>query len=250
MHNYTGIIIDDEPGNIITLSEVIKEYCPRIKIEGSAPDPVKGYDLIQRKDPDIVFLDIEMPYGNAFDLLDKIAPVRFEVIFVTAFDNYAIKAIRYAALDYILKPINIEEIKVVVRKAIGILEERSVNTRINSLLSNFKTEGSSVQKIGLPTVEGLQFEDISNIMYLQAEGSYTNVYIKGKKKEIVSKNLKEFENILPTSLFCRVHHSHIININFVKKYFKGRGGYIEMENGTNIEVSVRKKNDFFEKFKH
>ncbi len=250
MHNYTGIIIDDEPGNIITLSEVIKEYCPRIKIEGSAPDPVKGYDLIQRKDPDIVFLDIEMPYGNAFDLLDKIAPVRFEVIFVTAFDNYAIKAIRYAALDYILKPINIEEIKVVVRKAIGILEERSVNTRINSLLSNFKTEGASVQKIGLPTVEGLQFEDISNIMYLQAEGSYTNVYIKGKKKEIVSKNLKEFENILPTSLFCRVHHSHIININFVKKYFKGRGGYIEMENGTNIEVSVRKKNDFFEKFKH
>jgi two-component system, LytTR family, response regulator len=250
MNEFTSIIIDDEPGNIITLTELLKEYCDSIKIEGSATDPMKGYELIQKIDPDIIFLDIEMPYYNAFDLLDKLAPVRFEVIFVTAFDNYAIKAIKYAALDYILKPVNITELKDAVKKAEKRLEERNINIRINSLLSNFKENNPAIHKIGLPTAMGFQFEDINNIMHLQAEGSYTNVYIKGKKKEMVSKNLKEFEDILPANLFCRIHHSHIININFVKKYFKGRGGYIEMENGATIEVSVRKKNDFFEKFKH
>lgn len=250
MHEFTGIIIDDEPGNVITLSEVIREYCPRVRLAGSAPDPIKGYDLIKQVDPDLVFLDIEMPYGNAFDLLDKINPVRFEVIFITAFDNYAIKAIRYSALDYILKHVNINELKEAVRKAIILLEERSVNTRISSLLNNFKQENSSAHKIALPTIQGFQFEDISKIMYIQAEGNYSFVFIDGQKKELVSKSLKEFEEILPENLFCRVHYSHILNINFVKKYFKGRGGYVEMTDGTCIEISVRKKNEFFERFRH
>ena len=250
MREFTAIIIDDEPGNIVTLTEVIREYCPRIKLEGSAPDPIKGYDLIKQVDPDIVFLDIEMPYGNAFDLLDKINPVHFEVIFITAFDNYAIKAIRYMALDYILKPVNINELKEAVRKAITRLEEKSVNTRIGSLLNNFKQEDPSTHKIALPTIQGFQFEDINKIMYIQAEGNYTFVFIDGQRKELVSKSLKEFEDILPDSIFCRIHYSHIINVNFVKKYFKGRGGYVEMEDGTSIEVSVRKKNDFFKKFRH
>lgn len=250
MREFTGIIIDDEPGNVVTLTEVIKEYCPRVILKGSAPDPIKGYELIREVDPDIVFLDIEMPYGNAFDLLDKVNPARFEVIFITAFDNYAIKAIRYTALDYILKPVNINELKEAVRKAIIRLEERSVNTRISSLLNNFKQENSSTHKIALPTIQGFRFENVNKIMYIQAEGNYTFVFIEGQKKELVSKSLKEFEDILPENIFCRVHYSHIININFVKKYFKGRGGYVEMEDGTSIEVSVRKKNDFFERFKH
>lgn len=247
---FTGVIIDDEPGNVVTLTRIIKEYCPQIKLTGSAPDPLKGYELIKKNDPDLVFLDIEMPYGNAFDMLDRIDPVRFEVIFVTAFDNYAMKAIRYAALDYILKPVNINELKEAVSKAISRLEEKEINTRVRSLLVDYKNENSSHQRIGLPTAQGFRFEDINKIMYIQAEGNYSIVYIKDQKKELVTKSLKEFEEILPEVSFCRIHYSHIININFVKKYFKGRGGYVEMEDGTSIEVSVRKRSDFFDRFKH
>jgi two-component system LytT family response regulator len=250
MKEFNSVIIDDEPGNIVTLSEMLKEYCPEINIRGSANNPVEGYELIRKENPDIVFLDIEMPFGNAFELLDKLSPVHFEVIFITAFNDYAVKAIKYAALDYILKPVNIGELKQAVHKAMKKLEERSLNTGISSLLANIKTENQASHKIGLPAADGLRFEDVRTIMHIQAEGSYSAIFIKGKKKELVSKSLREFEEILPTDIFCRVHHSHIININFVKKYVKGRGGYVEMEDGATIEVSTRKKNEFFEKFRH
>jgi two-component system, LytTR family, response regulator len=250
MSEIKAVIIDDEPGNIITLSEMLKAYCPGVVIEGSAVDPIQGEELIQDVNPDLVFLDIEMPYGNAFDLLDRLSPVWFEVIFITAFNDYALKAIKYAALDYILKPVNIDELKLSVSKATKRLEERNINTRISSLVNNFRGEIKGSGKIGLPVLDGFHFEDIDNIMYIAAEGSYTMVYIKGKKKQLVSKSLKEFEEILPGGTFCRIHHSFIININFVKKYTKGRGGHVEMEDGTPIEVSIRKKNDFFERFRH
>lgn len=245
-----SVIIDDEPGNIITLEEMLKAYCPDVTVEGTALNPLLGADLIKNVQPDLVFLDIEMPYGNAFDLLDKLSPVTFEVIFITAFNDYAIKAFKYAALDYILKPVNINELKLAVVKAAKRLDEKKVNTRVASLLSNLKSENQQLQKIGLSTSDGYRFENISNIMYLQAEGSYTTVFIKGNKKEVVSKNLKEFEDILPAADFCRVHHSYLINMNSVKKYYKGRGGYVEMENGATIEISVRKKDEFFSRFVH
>jgi two-component system, LytTR family, response regulator len=244
----SAIIIDDEPGNVVTLVELTKQYCPNISIIGTAPDPVLGYELINEKKPDLVFLDIEMPYGNAFDLLDKLMPVSFEVVFITAFNDYAIKAFKYAALDYLLKPVNINELKAAVDKVEKRMAEKNVNTRVSTLLSNFKPGNSTLQKIALPTADGCTFEEIKNIMYMQAENSYTCIYCKGKTKFIVSKNLKEFEDILPENLFCRIHHSSIINVDYVKKYFKGRGGYVQMEDGTTIEISIRKKNDFFERF--
>lgn len=249
-HKFECIIIDDEPGNIVTLSEMIKEYCPGIVLVGSAPDSNKGFELIKETDPDLVFLDIEMPYGNAFDLLDKVSPARFEVIFVTAFDNYAIKAIHYSALEYILKPVNIQELKKAVDKAILRLNEKKVNTKIISFLDDYRSQKTTQNRIGLPTNLGFRFEDVNNIMFIQAEGNFCYVFTKGQKKEFVSKSLKEFEDMLPESIFCRIHHSHIININFVKNYFKGRGGHVEMEDGTVIEVSVRKRTDFFDRFTH
>lgn len=248
MQTISAVIIDDEPGNIVTLLEIVKQYCPNVFIAGTAPDPIKGFELIKQVEPDLVLLDIEMPYGNAFDLLDKLLPVSFEVVFITAFNDYAIKAFKYSALDYLLKPVNINELKEAVNKAGKRLEERSVNTRINSLLGNLKAESTGIQKIALPTVDGCLFENINNIMYLQAENNYTFIYCKGKPKLLVSKNLKEFEEVLPPALFCRIHHSSIVNINYVKKYIKGRGGYVQMEDGTSVEISVRKKNDFFDRF--
>jgi two-component system, LytTR family, response regulator len=249
MQTISAVIIDDEPGNVLTLLELVKQYCPNVIVVGTAADPLKGYELIIETAPQLVFLDIEMPYGNAFDLLDKLVPVSFEVIFVTAFNDYAIKAFKYAALDYLLKPININELKAAVNKVSQRLEEKNINTRISSLLDNLRAESTTPQKIALPTIEGCSFENITDIMYLQAEGSYTYIHCKEKPKLLVSKHLKEFEDLLPTASFCRVHHSSIININFVKKYYKGRGGYVQMEDGASIEISTRKKGDFFERFK-
>jgi len=246
----SSIIIDDEPGNIATLHGLLKEYCPDVEVIATASNITDGYRIITQLKPQVVFLDIEMPQGNAFDLLDKLLPISFEVIFVTAFNDYAIKAFKYAALDYILKPVNIRELKDATHRIAARVKEKNTNARIESLLSNLKQDNADVRNIGLPSSEGLYFEDISNIMSITAVGNYTNVFIRGKQKEVVTKSIKEFEELLPASIFCRVHHSHIININFVKKYYKGRGGYVEMQDGSKIEISARKKDDFFALFKH
>jgi two-component system, LytTR family, response regulator len=243
------IIIDDEPGNVITLQELLRLYCPEVRVTGTAADTVKGIDTILKLNPDLVFLDIEMPYGNAFDLLDKLSPVNFEVIFITAFNNYAIKAFKYAALDYILKPVNIEELKLAVTKAKKRVEEKKENTRVTALLNNLKAAGNAIPKIGFATDDGFQLENLQNILYLEANGSYTFIFTREKKKYTIAKNLKEFEEILPENLFCRVHHSYIINMTGIKKYNKGRGGMVEMENGVCIDVAVRKKDQFLERLK-
>jgi two-component system, LytTR family, response regulator len=248
MVTITSVIIDDEPGNVVTLSELLKEYCPEVVLAGSAPDPLKGYELVTAVQPQLVFLDIEMPYGTAFDLLDKLSPVNFEVIFITAFNNYAVKAFKYAALDYILKPVNIKELQAAVQRVMTRLQEKNINQRITNLLSNLKPENKGLQKIALPAGDGLYFEDVNNISHLSSEGNYTRVFIQGKKRELLSKSLKEYEDILPDTIFCRIHHSHIVNINYIKKYHKGRGGYVEMHDGSTIEVSSRKKNEFLERF--
>lgn len=244
-----AIIIDDEPGNIITLSEILKSYCPHIIIKGTAPDIDEAYKLIKGIKPDLIFLDIQMPGGNGFDLLNKIKDRSFETIFVTAFDNYAIKAFKYAVLDYILKPVNIDELQTAVEKATDKLQHKQHEERIDRLLENIKKEDASLYRIGLPTINGLYFEDVKAITYLKAEGSYTKVFSESKKEELITKSLKEFEEFLPEALFCRIHHSYLINMNFVKRYFKGRGGYVEMNDGTEIEVSVRKKEEFLKRFK-
>ncbi|UEG48985.1 LytTR family DNA-binding domain-containing protein [Ferruginibacter lapsinanis] len=250
MNKIKAVVIDDEPGNIITLTEMLHSYCPDIDILGSAENIHKGETLIKKTEPHLVFLDIEMPMGNAFDLLAKLTPVTFEVIFITAFNNYAIQAFKYSAIDYLLKPVNIDELIVAVAKVKRRLEEKQINLRIESLMDNFKTESPALKKIGLPFANGLIFEETENIMHFEAEGSYTNVYIKGKCKELITKSLKEFGEILPTDIFFRVHHSHIVNLNYIKKYYKGRGGYIELEDGTTVEVSARKKDEFLERFKY
>lgn len=241
-----AIIVDDEEGSVRTMEELLAKYCPLIEVAGKAYDPEEAAEVIAVQKPQLVFLDIEMPFGNAFDLLDKIAPVEFEIIFVTAFNNYAIKAFRYAAADYLLKPVDIEELKAAVSRIEQRLGDQQVNARIQTLLENLQTpEAGAFRKISLPTTDGFRIEDIHNIMYLNAEGSYTYIFLKGGEKFLVSKNLKEFEDILPESIFCRIHHSSIININFVKQYYKGRGGEVVMEDGEVIMISTRKKADFF-----
>jgi two-component system LytT family response regulator len=251
MQKIRSIIVDDEPGNVVTLKELLKSYCPQVIIVGVAENPVAAEELIVKVQPDLVFLDIEMPYGNAFTLLDKLQPVSFEIIFITAYNDYAIRAFKYSALDYLLKPVNISELKVAVDKSLNRLEEKNINSRVAALLANLDSNKEyKLDKIGLPTRDGFHFENLDQIMFMEAEGSYTIVYLTENRRETVSRTLNYFDDILPSTTFCRVHHSHIININYVKKYFKGRGGYVEMNNGSMIEISARKKDDFLNKFVH
>ncbi|MDF2190750.1 response regulator transcription factor [Paraflavitalea sp. CAU 1676] len=242
------VLIDDEPNNIDTLQHLLDRYCPQVQVVGRAESAQSGVAVIQSTQPDLVFLDIEMPYGNAFDLLNSLNPIQFDVIFVTAFDNYAINAIRYSALDYLLKPVNIKELQLAVQKAADQLLQKNMHKRIDTLFYNLSTPKSAYQRLALPTLDGLVFVNTEDVIRMEAKSNYTVIYFKNGSTVTVSKTLKEFEDILSADQFSRIHHSHIINHHFVKKYHRGRGGYIEMEDGTSIEVSIRKRDEFLSKF--
>ncbi|MCX6316584.1 MAG: LytTR family DNA-binding domain-containing protein [Bacteroidetes bacterium] len=245
-----AVIIDDEQNNIEGLQSLLGQFCPSVTICGTATNAKDGITCIKEESPQLVFLDIEMPFGNAFTLLEKLMPVDFEVIFVTAFEQYALKAIKYVALDYILKPVNIDELRAAVEKMIKKVKERDYNRQIAALIENLKPDNKHIQKIGLHTLDGIQFEDMNKIIRMEAEGRYTKVFFQNKTHLIACRQIKDFEDMLPDTIFFRIHNSHIININFLKKYFKGRGGYVEMSDGTTLQVSTRKKDLFLEKFIH
>jgi len=243
-----AVIIDDEPKNVRVLKNMLNEFCPEVSLLGEANNSNEGKELIQRKRPELVFLDIEMPYGNGFDLLNALMPIDFEVIFVTAFDKYMLQALKYSALYYLLKPVNIEDLKIAVQHAELRIKKNSVNQQLSVLLENFKKQESELKKIAVPTAEGFDFILVEDIIRCEAQGPYTRVFIKGSKSILVSKPLKEYETLLPDNIFLRIHNSHLVNLNFIKKYNRGRGGYIEMEDGTSLEVATRRKDEFLSRF--
>lgn len=243
-----AVIIDDEPNNVSSLTELLNTYCPEVSVKGTADSPETGYKLITELKPELVLLDIKMSSGNAFDMLDRLATVDFEVIFVTAFDSYAINAFQYSALDYLLKPVNIKSLQAAVQKAITRVAEKTANQKITNLLHNLKAGETTHKKIALSDQNGLIFVRLDTIIYLEADKSYTTLYLNNKQKIVVSKTLGNFEDMLPPEFFSRVHHSYIVNHDFINRYHAGRGGYLEMENGFTIEVSIRKKEVFLSKF--
>ena len=243
-----AILIDDEPKNNRILKLMLEEFCPDVQIEGQADNAEEGATLIREVEPDLVFLDIEMPYGSGFDLLDRLKPVQFEIIFITAFNNYSLKAIKYSALDYLLKPVNIEELMAAVKKASDRVTTRHVNARIENLLYNLKRPQPGVQKMALPSKEGYIFVLLTDIIRCESKGAYTIFYVKDMDKILSSKSIKEYELLLSSDTFFRIHHSHIVNLHYIKKYHRGRGGHIEMEDGTLIEVASRRKDELMARF--
>jgi two-component system LytT family response regulator len=242
-----AIIVDDEPGSVFTLQKLIESYCPAVQVAATANNIETAATLIRHQLPDLLFLDIEMPRGNGFDLLEMLRPVHFEVVFVTAFNEYSVKAFKYSALDYLLKPISITDLQEAVEKATRRVHEKNVHLRIENLLHNLSGKNMMLQKITLPTQQGLLFVPVNNIIRCEASRNYTYIFLNNGEKVVVSRTMKEYEELLPVELFCRVHHAHLINLNYVKKYHKGRGGYVEMDDGASIEVSVRKKEEFMAK---
>lgn len=239
------VLVDDEQGNIVTLTEILNKYCPAVQIVATESNVLDAYAIIQQHNPQLVFLDIEMPNGSGFDLLTKFASINFSVVFVTAFNHYAIKAIKFAAVDYILKPVAIEEIQQAIEKVSAQITKHELNTRIENLLHNIQPAHNQAQRITIPTIYGYMFENIENIMYLEAQGSYANIYLANKQKVVTTRSIKELEELLPLDIFCRIHNSFIVNTKFVSQYHRsGRSGIVIMTDNTEIEISVRKKDEF------
>jgi two-component system LytT family response regulator len=238
------VIVDDEIDSIRVLQRLLETACPNVEIVGKADGVETGLLMIQMTRPDLVFLDIEMTQGNAFDLLNQLQPFNFRVIFVTAFDNYALRAFKYSAVDYLLKPVDMDDLRNAVERVSSELLEKSMVEKMQALLENVSTLQLSRQKMAIPTINGLIFVTIEDIIRLEAKGSYTIIYLGNKEQVMATRNIKEYEDLLPDAIFCRVHNSHIINLQNIQKYNKGRGGYITMEDGSSIEVATRRREEF------
>ncbi len=238
----TAIIIDDEQKGRIALKQKLQDYCKDVQLTGEAENGEEGMKLIEKNKPDIVFLDIEMPRMDGFEMLLRLPDKNFHLIFTTAYDQYAIKAIKYAAFDYLLKPIDIEELKSAISK-ISSLPHIHTEKKLATLDENLR--GKNVfNKLAVHTLEGLLFFNISDIIHLEAQSNYTVIYFSNQHKITASRTLKDFEELLPPETFFRPHHSHLINLNYIKRYIKGDGGQIELQNGAYVDVSRRKKDEF------
>jgi len=237
------VLIDDDVRNLQSLREKLLKHCPELHIAAMCESPEEGIRAIDTLKPDIVFLDIEMPVMNGFVMLQQLQYQDFELIFITAYDHYAIKAIRSSAIDYLVKPVVIDELKEAVRKAREKLSAKTNKLRIGLLLDYFQTGQN--QRLAIPTANGLQFLNISDIIYLEAHLNYTHIYLKGQK-QIVSRPLKDLEELLPHEMFIRIHHSHIVNKNYIDRYVRGEGGQVILQNGTALDVSKRKKAEFLQ----
>ena len=240
----TALIIDDETSSRNSLRQKLINHCPGIVIVGECENGEQGIKMIEEKKPAILFLDVEMPRMNGFTMLQQIGVKNFEVIFITAYDHYAIKAIKFSALDYLVKPVAVEDLVSAVEKAVEKHRQSDKNERLEMLLQNLVQEKKELQRIAIPSMEGLQFVETGNIIYLEANSNYTFFNLLGKKKLIVTKTLKDFEELLPPAVFIRIHHSYIINKNLVEKYIKGEGGQVVMRDGTVLDVARRKKEEF------
>jgi two-component system LytT family response regulator len=241
------LIIEDEQKSREMLAAIIQKNCPELQIVGLAENVKEGVRLIQENNPELVFLDISMPDGSGFDLLEQVPGHRFELIFATASDQHAIRAIKYSACDYLLKPIDIEELKVAVEKVISKKKVAPNMENLQFLIQHLKRADENFQKITLPTGNAYEIVNVKDIIRCEADGSYTIFYLTDKRKLMISAGLKHYEELLPESEFIRVHHHHLINMNHVVRFLKEDGGYAVMSDGSKIEISRRKKEAFMEK---
>jgi two-component system LytT family response regulator len=214
-----------------------------VNVVGVAETVTEAIDLIHKVRPDIVFMDIELQTGTGFDVLARVQNLDFDVIFTTAFEHYAIKAIKFSSLDYLLKPIDVEELQGAVNKARVRQRESSQRQQLEVLLTNMN--GNGVKKICLATADRVEFVRVTDIILCEASGSYTNVYLNDKRKIMVSRHLKEYETLLADENFMRVHNSFLINLNEVKQFVKSDGGYIVMNDNYQVSISPKKRDEFF-----
>ena len=240
-----ALIVDDEPKARENLQILLHDFVEGVEVAALCENISESIEAVKLHSPDVVFLDIQLQRETGFDLLTRLKDINFEVIFTTAYTEYAIKAFKFSAIDYLLKPIDIDELK----KSVAKVEKRlnhNMTGRLTQLVQNLKQGSNENYKIALPTLDGLVFVKISDILYCEASSNYTQIFTTDEKY-LVSKTLKEYDDLLSDHNFFRIHNSYLININSIKKYVKGEGGYVVLNNDTSLDVSKRKKEAFLNK---
>jgi two-component system LytT family response regulator len=236
-----AILIDDELHCLDTLSILIEEYCPEVQIVEKCQSGKAGIEAIKKSNPDVVFLDIQMPGMTGFQLLEQLGQIQFGIVFTTSFDQYAIKAIHFSALDYLLKPVAAKDLIAAVRRVQRQIKFPA-SEQFEMLYARLQHKLTAFQKIAIPTLEGFELVPVEQIIFCEADDNYTHLLLKGKKEVIASRTLKEVEEQLRDfSSFVRVHHSFMVNINEVTKYVRGEGGYLMMSDGSTVNVSRSRK---------
>jgi len=240
------LIVEDEPKNMKILKKFLGDYFPEIEVVGEAANVQKAKEKYYSLEPELLFLDVQLTNESVFDFLDQVMPVSCEIIFITAYDTYALKAFRYSAVDYLLKPVNIEELRLAIHKAKQKIGQKNINIQLKQLIENFSK--SSLNRIALPVDSEIRFLDVNEIMYCNSKGPYTCIHTSFNKTLLTSRTIGEYEELLPRDFFFRVHNSFLINMHFIARYIKGRGGILEMQDGTKIEVATRRKEEFLSMF--
>jgi two-component system LytT family response regulator len=235
-----AIIIDDERHCRKTLSILLHKYCPQVQVVAECSSAGQGLQSIEEQKPDVVFLDVEMPFMNGFEMLGQLPAIHFDIIFTTGYNEYAIKAFRFSALDYLLKPVDKDELQKAVSK-INQVSSQDMGQQLQILLQKLENKPIPLQKIALPTLEGFELISLETIVQCESDGNYTLVFLKNGKKFMVSRSLKEMEELLEGHPFLRVHHSHLVNLNEIIRYIRGEGGYLVMSDNTSVNVSRSRK---------
>ncbi len=242
-----ALIVEDEDNSKDILTALINKYCHQVEVLDCASDANEAVEKIELHKPDLVFLDIELPYGNAFDILSKLKEINFHIVFTTAYDEYVMKAIKVGAADYLLKPIDYLELAEAVEKIEKKIAERKIHLNMEQFMATFPKQ-LQTNNLALPTMEGYSFIKLDEIIRIAAEGNYCKIYCINKQTYTITRQIHDIENKLPQGAFCRIHNSHIVNMNHVKEYVKGRGGYVVMIDGSNVDVSNRRKDQFLGRF--
>jgi len=243
-----ALIVDDEAASRETLRNYLTKYCPDVEILGEADGMQTALPAIQKLKPELVFLDVEMPYGNAFDLLESVGEVNFETIFVTAFSHYAVKALNFSASYYLLKPIDIDELISAVEKVKAAQEERDQAFHTRILIDNLRTTHQQHQKVVLPVLDGFELVTVKDIVRCQANGNFTDFYLKDGGKKMICRTLKFYDEILSELGFMRVHKSHLVNLQYITSYKRGKGGMLSLEGGHTVEVAPSRKTELLKHF--
>jgi two-component system LytT family response regulator len=244
-----AIIIDDEPNCCEVLAMLLEKHCPGVSIEAICHSGQEAIAALAKHRVQLVFLDIEMPHMNGFELLEKLPHTNFELIFTTSYDQYAIKAIRFSALDYLLKPVDRAELQAAVDKAMRRLQS-SLPQQLEILLQKLHQPSTQISRIALPTMEGLQLIPVDSIISCSSSSNYTILSLKNTQKLVVSRTLKEIEEMLEEHGFFRVHHSYLVNLNEISKYIRGEGGNLIMSDGSGVDVSRSRKESLLKKLQH
>jgi two-component system LytT family response regulator len=237
-----AIIVDDEIHSCKTLEALLKRDCPQVNLVALCSNGEEAIRMIKQSNPDVVFLDVEMPRMNGFEMLERLPQINFHLIFVTSYDAYALKAIRFSAIDYLLKPINRDELKAAVEKVTNRMQV-PLPEQLKIILEKMQHPVASTDRIALPTLEGLQMLPIDSIISCEADDNYTTLHLKGNKKIVVSSTLKVIEELLEDHSFVRIHRSYLVNLKEIEKYVKADGGYVVMSDGSEILISRNKKEE-------